>query len=71
MVHSLFIYNIFLKENFRSSVDNQQKLNPNMKEMIRAKVLKLRDTAIIYPIIDNAWISPVQLLPKNGGTTVV
>lgn len=35
------------------------------------EVPKLLDTYIIYPISDNAWISPVQIVPKKGGITVV
>lgn len=42
-----------------------------MKEVVRAEVLNLLDTAIIYPILGSAWISPVQVVPKMGGITVV
>ena len=26
---------------------------------------------MIYPISDSAWVSPVQVVPKKGGTTVI
>lgn len=42
-----------------------------MKEVVRAEVLKLLDAGIIYSISDSAWISPVQVVPKKGGITVV
>ena len=42
-----------------------------MKEVVKAEVLKLLDAGIIYPISDSPWISPVQVVPKKGGLTVV
>ena len=38
--------------------------------MVRAKVLKLLDAGIIYSILDSAWVSPVQVVPKKGEITV-
>ncbi|KAJ9552540.1 hypothetical protein OSB04_016585 [Centaurea solstitialis] len=29
------------------------------------------NTGIIYPISDSPWVSPVQVVPKKGGLTVV
>jgi len=34
-------------------------------------VLKLLDAGMIYPISDSNWVSPVQVIPKKGGITVV
>lgn len=42
-----------------------------MKEVVRAKVLKLLDTSIIYTISDSLWINPVQVVPKKLGGTIV
>ena len=42
-----------------------------MKEAVRKEVLKWLDTGVIYPISDSAWVSPVQVVPKKGGTTVI
>ena len=42
-----------------------------MKEVVRKEVLKLLDAGVIYPIYNSAWVSPVQVVPKNGGTTVI
>ena len=42
-----------------------------MKEVVRKKVLKWLDTGVIYPISDSLWVSPVQVVPKKGETTVV
>jgi len=42
-----------------------------MKEVVRKEVLKLLDTGMIYPISDSNWVSPVQVVLKKGGITVV
>jgi len=38
---------------------------------VRKEVLKLLEVGLIYPISDNAWVSPVQVVPKKGGMTVI
>ena len=42
-----------------------------MQEVVRTEVLKLLQTGIIYPILDNPWVSPTQEVPKKLGITVV
>ena len=42
-----------------------------MKEVVRKEVLKWLDVGVIYPISDSAWVSPVQVVPKKGGTTEI
>ena len=42
-----------------------------MEEVVRKEVLKWLDTGVIYPISDSAWVSPVQVVSKKGGTTVI
>ena len=39
--------------------------------MVRKEVTKLLDNGIIYSISDSNWVSPVQVIPKKGGLTVV
>ncbi len=33
--------------------------------------MKLLDAGIIFPVANSQWVSPVQVVPKKGGTTVV
>ncbi|RDX82903.1 hypothetical protein CR513_36247, partial [Mucuna pruriens] len=33
--------------------------------------MKLLVAEIIYPILDNQWVSPVQVVPKKFGMTIV
>ena len=42
-----------------------------MKEVVRHEVLKWLDARVIYAISNNAWVSPVQVVPKKGGTIVI
>lgn len=42
-----------------------------MKEVVKKEVLKLLDAGMIYPISDSTWVSPVHVVPKKGGMTVV
>ena len=49
----------------------QRRLNPNMKEVVKAEVLKLLDVGIIYHISDSNWVSPTQVVPKKSGVTIV
>ncbi|GKD75851.1 putative nucleotidyltransferase, ribonuclease H [Tanacetum coccineum] len=40
-------------------------------EVVKKEVIKLLDAGLIYPISDSPWVSPVQVVPKKGGMTVV
>ena len=42
-----------------------------MQEVVRAEVLKLLQTCIIYPIFDSTWVSPTQVMPKKSGVTTM
>ena len=39
--------------------------------MVKNEVMKLLAIGIIYPISDNTWVSPVQVVPKKSGITVL
>jgi hypothetical protein len=42
-----------------------------MREVVKKEVLKLLHAGIIYPVPNSEWVSPVQVVPKKGGMTVV
>ena len=48
-----------------------RRLNPHKQEVVRAKVPKLLQADIIYPISDSPWVSPTQVVPKKSGVTIV
>ena len=68
---SMCMNRILLEEDRKPIMDAQRILNPSMKEVVRKKVLKWLDAGVIYPISDNSWVSPVQVVPKKEGTTVI
>jgi hypothetical protein len=53
------------------SREPQRKLNNAMREVVKKEVLKLLHAGIIYPMSHSEWVSPVQVVPKKGGMTVV
>jgi hypothetical protein len=53
------------------SREPQRRLNNAMREVVKKEVLKLLDARIIYPMPHSEWESPVQVMPKKGGMTVV
>ena len=65
------MHKILMEDNYKPSIEHQRRLNPNMKEVVRKEVIKWLDAGIIYPISDSQWVSPVQVVPKKGGMTVV
>ena len=42
-----------------------------MQELVRAKVLKLLQAGIIYPISNSTWVSLTQVVPKESRVTTV
>ena len=42
-----------------------------MMEVVKKEILKFLDAGIIYPISDRKWVSPVQVVLKKMGITVV
>ena len=68
---SMCMHRILLEDGHRPSMEAQRRLNPTMKEVVRKEVLKWLDAGVIYPISNSAWVSPVQVVPKKGGTTFI
>lgn len=48
------MHRVYLEENVKSTRDAQRKLNPNMKKVVKAKVIKILDVRVIYLISDNS-----------------
>ncbi|CAN6570107.1 unnamed protein product [Malus baccata var. baccata] len=65
------MHRILLEEGAKPSREAQRRLNPPMLEVVKKEVIKLLDCGVIYPISDSRWVSPVQVVPKKSGVTVV
>jgi hypothetical protein len=68
---SICMHRIHLEEGAKPSREAQRRLNPNMKEVVMKKVVKLLDADIIYPISNSKWISLTQVVPKKSSLTIV
>ena len=68
---SYCMHKIMMEDDYKPIRQPQRRLNPTMKEEVRKEVLKLLEAGLIYPISDSGWVSPVQVVPKKGGMTVV
>ncbi|CAN6440456.1 unnamed protein product [Victoria cruziana] len=65
------MHRIHLEEGSRPSREFQRRLNPALKEVVKKEIIKWLDAGIIYPISDSQWVSPIQMVPKKAGLTVV
>ncbi|XP_048611651.1 uncharacterized protein LOC125585956 [Brassica napus] len=68
---SLCMHRIHLEDESMTSIEHQRRLNPNLKDVVKKEILKLLDAGVIYPISDSKWVSPVHVVPKKGGITVI
>ncbi|GKC12458.1 reverse transcriptase domain-containing protein [Tanacetum coccineum] len=64
-------HKILMEDDFKPAVQQQRRVNPKIHEVIKAEVIKLLDAGLIYPISDSPWVSPIHVVPKKGGMTVV
>ena len=65
------MHRILLEEDSMPSREHQRRINPIMSDVVKKEVLKLLEAGIIYQISDSKWVSPVHVVPKKGGITVV
>ena len=68
---SICMHKILLNDDAKTSVEHQRRLNPVMKDVIRKEVLKWLNAGFIYAISDSPWVSPIHVVPKKGGFTVI
>ncbi|XP_031101856.1 uncharacterized protein LOC116005760 [Ipomoea triloba] len=65
------MHRIYLEENAKPTVEPLRRLNPNLKDVVKKEILKLLEADIIYPISNSKWVSPIHVVPKKGGITVI
>ncbi|KAK4381604.1 hypothetical protein Sango_2951100 [Sesamum angolense] len=68
---AMCMHRIYLEDNTKPSREPQRRLNPTLKEVVMKEILKLLDAGIIFSISDSTWVSPVHVVPKKTGMTVV
>ncbi|GKA20927.1 reverse transcriptase domain-containing protein [Tanacetum coccineum] len=62
---------ITIRENSKPTVQPQRRLNLKVQDVIKTKIVKLLDSGFIYAISDSPWVSPIHVVPKKGGITVI
>ena len=62
---------ILLNGDAKTSIEHHRRLNPVMKDVVRKEVLKWLNAGFIYTISDSSWVSPVHVVPKKGGFTMI
>ena len=65
------MHKILLEENSKTLIENQRRLNPVMKEVVRKEVLKWLNAGFIYAIPDSPWVRLVHVVPKKGEFTII
>ncbi|KAM1233706.1 hypothetical protein ACFX2J_003384 [Malus domestica] len=65
------MHRILLEEGAKLMQEAQRRLNPSMMKVVKKEIIKLLDCGVIYPISNSHWVSPVQVVPKKLGVTVV
>ena len=58
-------HRILMEDDQKLSIEHQRRLNPNMKEVVKKKILKLLKVNIIYHISNSKWVSSVYVVPKK------
>ena len=56
---TICMHKILIEESYKPSIKHQRRLNPAMKAVVRAEVLKLLNAGTIYVISDSSWVSPI------------
>ncbi|GKD60446.1 hypothetical protein Tco_1297955 [Tanacetum coccineum] len=64
-------HKILMKDDYKSVIQPQRRLNLKVQDVVKNEIVKLLDSGLIYPISNSSWVSPIHVVPKKGGMTVV
>ncbi|GJX12961.1 DNA-directed DNA polymerase [Tanacetum coccineum] len=64
-------HKILIEDDYKPVIQPQRRLNPKVQDVVKNEIVKLLDSELIYPISDSSWVSPIHVVPKKGGMTVV
>ncbi|GJX62263.1 putative ribonuclease H-like domain-containing protein [Tanacetum coccineum] len=68
---SFCTHKILMEESFKPVIQPQRRLNPKVQAVVKDEIVRLLDSGLIYPISDSPWVSPIHVVPKKGGMTIV
>ncbi|GKE57999.1 hypothetical protein Tco_1497184, partial [Tanacetum coccineum] len=64
-------HKILMEDDYKPFIQPPRRLNPKVQDVVKNKIVELLDSGLIYPISDSSWVSPIHVVPKKGGMTVV
>ncbi|GKE66903.1 hypothetical protein Tco_1521064 [Tanacetum coccineum] len=64
-------HKILMEDDYKPVIQPQRRLNLKFQDVVKNKIMKLLDSWLIYPISNSSWVSPINVVPKKGGMTVV
>ncbi|GKE11722.1 reverse transcriptase domain-containing protein, partial [Tanacetum coccineum] len=68
---SFCTHKILMEDNFKPIVQPQRRLNLIVQDVVKAEIIKFLDAGLIYAISDCPWVSPIHVVPKKRGVTIV
>ncbi|RDX87912.1 hypothetical protein CR513_30561, partial [Mucuna pruriens] len=68
---SICMHRILMEKVAKPIRQQQRRMNPTILDMVKKEVTKFLAAGIIYPIPDSQWVSPMQVMPKKFGMTVI
>ncbi|GJY53977.1 DNA-directed DNA polymerase [Tanacetum coccineum] len=68
---SFYTHKTLMEEKFKPVIQPQRLLNPKDQDVVKNEIVRLLNSGLIYPILDSPWVSPIHVVPKKGGITVV
>ncbi|GJW36852.1 DNA-directed DNA polymerase [Tanacetum coccineum] len=68
---SFCTHKILIEDDFKPVIQPPRCLNPKVQDMVKNEIIKLLDSRLIYPISNSSWVSPIHVIPKKRGMTVV
>ena len=71
MSPTICTHKIALEPDITPKTEPQYRLNPSMMDVGQKEILKWLEAGVIYPIADSKWVSPIPVVLKKGGTTIV
>ena len=64
---SLCTHRIFINLECKLVRQPQRRINPTLKDIVKAELHKLLSAGFIYPISNSQWVSPLVIVSKKKG----
>ncbi|RDX96199.1 hypothetical protein CR513_21174, partial [Mucuna pruriens] len=68
---SICMHRILMEGESKPIRQQQRRMNTTILDVVKKEVIKLLVVGIIYPISGSQWVSPVQVVPKKFGMTIM